>query len=283
VAYRHTVSGVIGKPGQENLLKWLVAYINSPLAQYYQFLTSTCWAVERATIVQEEYLRMPCPIPSNDDPILKQVVDHFDQIVSILKPGSLKSVPQSDIQFHETAMAKLIFDFCQLTLWERQLVHDTIGYGIDFFYWSKRKQRKPGEASAVMPPDAKMLREYAEAFVETATALLRYEGKTLDASVYRDGEPLSIVAFRLSAIDKPQGVQVIESSNALKETLKHLDRLLLDQRAPSVYTRRHVRVYDGPELYLVRPSERRFWSQSQGRIDADSAVIEWLSAQPSQE
>ena len=84
VAYRDKISGVAGKKEQEWLLKWLVAYINSPLAKYYHFLTSTSWAVERDTIIQWEYEEMPFLIPDRDDPKLKQILDIFEQIQALL-------------------------------------------------------------------------------------------------------------------------------------------------------------------------------------------------------
>ena len=62
----------------------------------------------------------------------------------------------------------------------------------------------------------------------------------------------------------------------LRRTLQRLDKLLLEQRASTLYMRRHGRIYDGPWLYFVRPSECRFWTQSQARADADSFILELL-------
>jgi len=278
VVYRHKLSGVVGKAGQETLLKWLVAYVNSPLAQYYHFLTSTSWAVERGTIIQEEYQHMPFLIPDEDDPRLQHILNHFDQIVD-LQENNLLADPagQAAIWEHEAAIAELVFDLYDLTSAERQLIQDTVDYGIDFFYWSKRKRRRPGGARAVQHPDVGMLTAYANTFVETVTTLLRYQGQTLRALVYQDGAPLSVVAFELMDLADTRGTQVTESTDELRKVLHRLDRRLLEQHAPALYMRRHVRIYDGNRLYLVRPSERRFWTRSQALVDADSAVLEWLS------
>ena len=281
VAYRDKISGVVGRPGQEMLLKWLVAYVNSPLAQYYHFLTSTSWAVERGTIIQEEYLRMPFLVPDEDDPRLKQVLDYFDQIVALLQKRDVldEAKRQHDIRQREDAIAELVFDIYDLTSTECQLVQDTLDYGIEFFYWSKRKQRKPGGTQAVQFPDIRMLKAYADTFVETVTALLCYQGQTLKALVYQDGAPLSAVAFELVNRADAQETQIVGSQSALREVLHRLDRLLLERRTQALYMRRHVRIYDRAWLYLVRPSERRFWTCSQARVDADSIVVEWLSHQ----
>lgn len=281
IVYRHAISAVIGKTGQEHLLKWLVAYINSPLVQYYQFLTSTRWAVERGEVLQEEYLRMPFLVPGNGDLRLSEVLAYFDEIVILLQQHDVldEVKRQRGIEQRENAIAELVFDLYDLTPAERQLVRDTVDYGIGFFYWSKRKGRKPRGAKAVQHPDTGMLKVYADTFVETVKALLRYQGQTLNALVYQDGTPLSVVAFELVNLDDAHETQILESEDALRDVLRRLDLLLLERRTDALYMRRHVRVYDGDWLYLVRPSERRFWTYSQALADADSVVVEWLSRQ----
>jgi len=285
VVYRHKISGVVGQTGQETLLKWLAAYINSPLAQYYHFMTSTSWGVERGTIIQKEYLGMPFLIPDQGDSRLSKILAYFDEIVTILQQHGIldKAKRQWDIQRREESIAELVFDLYDLTPTERQLVQDTVDYGIEFFYWSKRKRRKPGETKAIQHPDTEMLKAYADTFVKTVKALLRYQGQTLNALVYQDGTPLSVVAFELVNPDDAHETQILESEGALRGVLHRLDRLLLEKRTEALYMRRHVRVYDGDWLYLVRPSERRFWTYSQALADADSVIAEWLSHQRSQE
>ena len=74
VAYSNQITGIAGQPEEERLLKWIVVYINSMLARYYHFLTSTSWAVERGTIRHGEYKRMPLIIPDKDDPRLQEAL-----------------------------------------------------------------------------------------------------------------------------------------------------------------------------------------------------------------
>jgi methylase of polypeptide subunit release factors len=281
IVYTNKVTGVAGQSGHEVLLKWLVAYVNSPLAQYYHFLTSTSWAVERSVLLHGEYLRMPFLVPDEKDPRLLEILAYFDQIVALLQKRDVldEAKRQHDIWQREEAIAELVFDIYDLTSTERQLVQDTLDYGIEFFYWSKQKQRKFGGIKAVQHPDTGMLKAYADTFIETVTALLRYQGQTLNALVYQDGTPLSVIGFELVSLTDAKETQIVESKNALREILRHLDQMLLERRTQALYMRRHVRIYAGTWLYLVRPSKRRFWTRSQARVDADSIVVEWLSCQ----
>src|SRR5216683_1660526 len=111
IAYRDKITGILGWAGQEDLLKWLVAYINSPLARYYHFLTSTSWAVERGTIIHNEYKDMPFLVPEEGDSRFKEVIDHFNQIIH-LQAQSSKAIMRNvkaEIRDHEFAIAELIF------------------------------------------------------------------------------------------------------------------------------------------------------------------------------
>lgn len=279
IAYRHKISGVAGNKGQERLLKWLVAYINSSLAKYYHFLTSTSWAVERGTIIQWEYKEMPFPIPDEADVRLERILEHLDEIEKLLVDGELlfDFGREERVKEHEKAIDELVFDIFDLHPVERQLVKDMLEYGIGFFQWSKRKSRKPQGAKPVQPPDVAMLRAYANIFARTATSLLKIKNQTLNAIVYENGAPLTVVSFDLVDPQEAQPVQVMTGSDAMRAKLRELNALILSRQTPSMYMRRHVRVYDGRQVSLVRPSKQRFWTQSQARADADAFLAELLS------
>ncbi len=224
---------------------------------------------------------MPFLVPDKDDPRLMAVLDSFDQIAALYQQRDtlLSEGYEDDIRKLKDSIDDLVFDIYDLSRIERQLVQDMIEYGIEFFYWSERKQRKLNDSkfNTIKNPGTQMLIEYAENFVDTVTALLRYQDQTLNAVVYQDGAPLSVVGFELVNLSEARAVKGFEESQILQDTLHKLDRLLLEKHAPTLYTRRHIRIYDDPWLYLVRPSERRFWTRSQAHADADSFIMEMLN------
>ena len=212
IAYRNKITGIAGKPGQEHILKWLVAYINSPLAKYYHFLTSTSWAVERGTIIHDEYKDMPFIVPDEDDPRFLEVIDHFNQIILLLtqNDGVIMKDVKAAIREHEAAIAERVFDIYEIAPAQRQLVQDMVEYGIGFFNWAKQRTRTIKDSSrsrrsysvqpksySVQPPETQMLVTYADTFIEAVTSLLHYQGQRLNATVYQDGAPLSVVGFEL--------------------------------------------------------------------------------------
>ncbi len=279
VAFRHSITGVSGQPGQVDLLKWLVAYINSPLAQYFHFLTSTRWAVERGSIIQDEYKRMPFLLPDANDSRFQAALGAFDEIAVQVRQGSILQDPTTiaEITRLEGKIADAVFSLYGLTPAERQLVQDMVEYGIEYFRWSKQKGRRPMAVEAVRPPDEGMLRSYANAFIETLAPLLEYRRKTLNGHLFLNGAPLSVISFELAELENHREVEVVGDAAKLRHVLRELDNMLLAQQSPKVYMRRHVTIYDKTTLYLVRPSEKRFWTRSQARSDADSVGVGWIS------
>ncbi len=281
VAYRHKVTGIPGQQGQEYLLKWLVAYVNSSLARYYHFLTSNSWAVERGTIIHEEYKRMPFLLPDEDDPRLRKLLGYFDQLVALSRQTDelLSRDHTSDIQRIKDNIDDLVFDIYNIFPMARQLVRDMIEYEIKFFQWAKRKTRTLNDsyARSVRRPEPQLLKEYAMAFIEIVTTFLRFQDQTLNATVYQDGIPLNVLEFELVHLADAREVQFEGESKELRDLLYKLDRHLLENYASGLYTRRHVRIFDGSHFYLVRPSERRLWTRSQAYADADGFIVEMLA------
>lgn len=280
VAYRDTLSGVVGLQGQEYLLKWLVAYINSPLARYYHFLTSSRWGVERDATLHDEFKAMPFLIPKKENPLLQKVLQYVDEIISLYRQHDAAPIKNLKrlVEDYEEQIAELVFDLYELTETERQQVRDVLHYEVEFFNWSTRKDRDLRIVDAIKPLDAEqqIMAAYAETFIDVAKTLLQDRNQTLNTTIYQDGTPLSVIAFKLANLVEAQPVQIKKQSTDVEDILSKLDHWLLEQRAATLYTRRHVRIFDGPYLYMIRPSERRFWTRSQAIADADALIAELL-------
>lgn len=281
ISFLASMSAVNGERGQEDVLKWLTCVINSPLTLYYQFLTSTRWGVERSNPLHKEYKDMPFLIPDANDQRYKEVIHQFDQLAQLLAENDdfFNQKHEQEIAEREAAIDQLVYSIYSLHSIEKQLVQDMIEYGIGYFNWAKRKTRKPRGVKPVQEPELDMLTAYSDIFSRTATSVLRVNNQTLNATVYNNGAPLTVVSFDLVTLDKTQSVRVVTQPNTMRTKLRELDRLLLERRTPSMYMRRHVRIYDNNQLSLVRPSEQRFWTQSQARADADAFLAELSSAQ----
>lgn len=283
LAYRDKITGISGNREREDILKWLVLVINSPLSQYYHFMTSTSWAVERGNIIHHEYELMPISIPDRNDPRFLKAIDLFDKLVTYIETntGLQRAKTLQRLGQLEKQISDLIFQVYDVYPAEQELVQDTIRYSIDFFYWGERSTRRPQSADSVSRPDIELLTAYAKVFTDAANTLLQFQGSGLNATIFQNGSPLTIVGFEKVPHQDKITTKLIHSPSDIRSLLARLDHLLIEQKSTSLFMRRQVRVYDGNWLYLIRPSEKRFWSKSRARADADAVIAEWLE-QPSQ-
>ena len=209
-------------------------------------------------------------------------MEHLDDIKRLLHEKAsevlLSPLLDSLIQEHKDEIDVLIFDLYEFHPTEQQLVYDMLQYGVGFFEWSKRQNRRPQGSIPVQRPDLEQLHSYATVFARTVSSLLHVKDKGLKPTLYKNGAPLTVVSFDfVNANEKSETTNVVTSSEAMRAKLRELDELLSNQITPSMFLRRHVRVYDGDQVSLVRPSERRFWTQSQARADADAFIAELFS------
>lgn len=276
ISFTASISRVKGTPQQNNLLKWLVCVINSPITQYYQFLTSTRWGVERSNPLQKEYEEMPFLIPDEKDPLYQKLILCFDQLVGLMidKPVIVNWETEQHIEELKLEINRLVFQIYDLHPVEQQLIEDMLVYGVAFFEWTERKNLKFRDIAPIEKPDERMLRVYAETFIRTTAMFLQIKQQALNAIVYRNGHPLTVMTFEFVDVEDVHPVQVITQPTKMREKLRELDDLLVARKTPSMYMRRHVRVYDGKQISLIRPSEKRFWTESQARADADAFLAD---------
>ena len=255
--FKNGVIGIAGPPEDEAYLKVACAYVNSSLARYYQFLTTSTWGVERDVVRLTEYKSLPCAIPLEDKELLERIVDLVDQIQT---PGTDRDwLPELD---------DLVFRSYGLTSFERKLIDDFLVTVMDRHYQGLR-------ANAFDPPSTDILALYAHAYADV------FENTTggnraLLPTVYAGATPYKAVSFRLA----PAGTQVrqlrIASERDLDDLLVNLESIATEQYARSLYFRRNIKVYEPEGFHIVKPAERRFWTESAAFNDADETIAELL-------
>ena len=67
------------------------------------------------------------------------------------------------------------------------------------------------------------------------------------------------------------------SNEPIDEELKKLDQYLWEQKAKNIYFRKKLNYKRGDDIYIIRPNQRRFWSQSMAFEDASELILEILN------
>ena len=71
--------------------------------------------------------------------------------------------------------------------------------------------------------------------------------------------------------------EVSISSVDIHDILRDLDKELWQKKATNIYFRKKLNYKTGNEIFIVRPNQRRFWTQSMAIEDASELILEILN------
>ena len=251
------IAGIVCPPGDEDYLKIVCAYINSSLARYYLFLTTSTWGIERDVVRLTEYKRLPCAIPAPDAELARSVVELVDRTQRDGARGNWRA-----------ELDELVYKSYGVTSNEQQTIEDFLAIAVDRHYHGL-------EARGFDAPSVAELRSYAQAYTDVFQQTTG-GNRALLPTVYQGSTPYRAVSFRLAPRDMPGQPPRIASEPDLDALLVKLERIATEQHARSLYFRRNIKVFEPDAFHVVKPAERRFWTMSAAYNDADETIAELM-------
>ena len=257
--------------GEEDtrLAGYLNGIINSSLTAYYMFLTSSSWGIERDEITLDDLRRLPVPpLAHTSKPAVNQLLDLADNLQKRASTGQTRM---------DAAAAELdaaVYALYGLDRRQQILIDDMLTYSIDV--------HQAGDCfAALQPAEMSVLRAYSECFNSVLDDFLRIRNeRTCIAEIFElpQSALLRVVKFRI--VEEPACAAKVETvaHAQLAPLLEQISTQLPDRIGNQIYTRRHMRVYGPSEVYIIKPAQARFWSQSAGLNDADAVLAEHLEA-----
>jgi hypothetical protein len=241
---------------------YLSAILNSKIVTYFQFTTCSSWGIERDAITRHEILRTPIPPLSKvTEAFLKESQWLYENIDKATDPQIVE---------HQSVLDGLIYELYGLTTSERELVEDTLGLTVDFF-------QNRDKSVALQPPSVEELKEFAQASIDVLNAYLTSIGKQYNAVVFETAaSPLRMVKLTYDRAKSEADEVRIQTINRLDTVLRELSENLRTEIADNLAVRRSLRIYQGTDIYLLQPAERRYWSRSAGRNEANRILKEQL-------
>ncbi len=253
LAYSRTYFGVPLSEVADFHQKTITAYINSSLAAYCFFLTSTRFGIDKQIVEQNDLTRLPIRIPQSKSDCTA-LIREYDQ-----------RAKSGDDDGFET-LDDAVFDYFEIDDWDREYITDVVRYDLDF-------TRRGSKSQAVIPADDDVMNAYAESLLEAVRANL------VDADVVANVEILSglkdirAVVVRFDASRK----QKIKTSNVDQFIDgRRLANLLHAPIAANSQSRRSLLFFDDQQCIVVKHAQRRFWSRARAQDDADSIFSKLL-------
>lgn len=235
-AFTEGLFGIAAPMEDADELRVVAGVLNSSVARYWYFMTSSSWGVEREQIHPGEYLSLP--VPSIRGGLRRDVL------------RTVSTAAQGGTGWH-ARLDDAVFAAYDLQPAEIDLVRDGLGLHLD-------EHRRGPLSVAYQQPAEEQLAEYAR----TLDSVLRQD-QSIDWSIEVAERKLGyvVVACHADPADRGRGFEL--------EQLVQADELA-DRawESPAAIVQPSAVLLDGTSVMLIKPDERRCWSSSAARTDA---------------
>ena len=285
VSFQHALRGISGPESDSTKLAFLAAYLRSPISKYFQFHTSSNWAVYRPEIHVEELLRTPFVLPEHHSDSVRSA-----EIVRLVAEAltEARTSAEESVIGREQAIAKadfrivpLLYEYFDILPKEQQLIEDTL----TILAPSVQPTRSRMPVPTIQHVGSDEFERYGATLCEQLSHWLRREGGVPACSVV-SSEAAGVAVARVCHDGEREPMSPAacqhESSDEIFGLLARI-REIGSRNFPSIDVYREVMVFDGRCVYIVKPLGRRFWSGTAALNDADSIAGSVLMDQGSRD
>lgn len=242
----------------------LLGIILSSLTKYYHFLTCSAWGFWHYAIHTKEHLQLPIRFPK-DQKIKNRIISAVQKITSNKNLFNFSITGRQEIQ---DELDNSIYDLYELSNEQRDLVRDLCDVTIEYFY-------NGTESKAIKHPKVNNLEEYRDAFLDIWKERLRIKGKELESTIYAPLNGLLCgLSFELKDLGTADFHNPITSDNEWKYWFRQLSIKLRKEYTTGIYIDRIVKELSDNSIFIIKRAERRLWTKSQARQDAQELLTE---------
>ncbi len=266
VVYTQLYYGISIPQSQIQWAHYINGVLNSSLATYFLFLTASVWGVERDEIKPIDLLRMPLPnLDTCESQKALKIVEVENAIIEAVKANASSTAKL------QSRLDDAVFALYGLSYHERILVRDLAGLTVDL-----RMKREASDA--LNQPSVVELEDYVTELLETIQPLFQALGEhKVISDVFETGNSsLQVVRFSIVSWQSRRPLISKVERQGLSEVLESIASQLPQQVADKIFTKRHLRIYQGNDIFIVKPNQRRYWSRSAALNDADTIIAEHL-------
>jgi len=280
-----------------NEAKIILGIFWSSLTRYYFWLTAGSW-IWHNQIYMKDIEQMPLRLPQ-DIKLRSRIV----KIVEELQEKGANS-PNLDIfggttlTFEQTLqlehdLDEAIFDLYELNEAERDLIRDMCEYGLNLFYNNVKSEAvKPVEANRPanncgVLKDVPTRRDWQKGFEGYIRTFLRIWNRELEPDgefrwqLIRPDRNIPMVAIVFSTQDKKKPLGPAKESETAQwhKVLEKLDKTQLAPISKRVYIDGVVRDVSDTDIMIIKRNERRLWTRSMAREDAEATLLQAIHLQ----
>jgi hypothetical protein len=314
-SFRNSIHGIRLRSMADDPAKVLLAIMWSSLARYYFWMTIGSWGMWHHEITEEALKRLPVRFPTDTT----RIVSIVNALLSSMSASGHTAArrgrgsgrrQQESLDFGsqvndddgllrqrdlEASLDDAVFDLYELTQAERDLIVDMCEVGLEFFYRDTAsdavkpvapvKTAVPWGLIDDLPPDRNSrvgMERYLHAFLEVwnpklgSGAEFRWQVVPADLST-------SMIAVRFSTQFKAIPLPPPHVADTQPKWMQLLEDIGGRSAQPFISRRIYidglVRVITDTDILILKRNERRLWTASLAREDAEATMLQMMMRQ----
>lgn len=255
----------------EEYYKALVAVMNSSLTTYYLFMISSTWSVDKqGDTLHEEIISFPAVTETMSALAIASLAKKVDEILELFMNR------EAETKRIEDEIDSLIYKELKISKSEQYLIEHVLNYSIGL---QNRYQLSSAEKS--LP--ANSLKSYVNVLSKTLLKTLEHGNTGVWLEIINTGkkEPINILVIHFTkAHSSGTGIYSDIGIDRFNKLIKDINDYALEQHSESIYYRKIFKYYKRDKIYLIKPNEKRFWTESEALNDADSILADLINLKP---
>ncbi|MCP4691953.1 MAG: N-6 DNA methylase [Desulfobacterales bacterium] len=285
------IQGVKLSTSEEWKYGLILGILWSSLARYYFFMTTSNWGLWHHELhLHDELLQLPIRFPENRE-LKSRIIGIVDELRNYAPekqdlvnfegpPGNQMDKKRGEL---EARLDAAIFELYGLSEAEIDLTHDMCHSNLDFFYLREKSESVKSILSGPLDANhgtsgtfpAGDLGNYLRTFIQCWDAYLD-RGTEFHWRLHSppESDAMLAVVFSVHPIDECPVPGSKDEREAWSRLLRRLDDALVQPVSPRVYIDGLVRAVMDDEILIIRRNEKRFWTRSMAREDAEATLLQ---------
>lgn len=265
-SFRDGVYGFYSNENNDSILRVLNSYFNSRLSSYFLFMTISSYGIEREQIMKNEYLSIPINLIESEISKISKLNDKFIEKIKALSFWDEERKRNKLIATFTETVEKIINKSFGLNDDEINLLNDSLDYSLDLFH-SKAKSK------ALNPVEN--ITDYTKKICKNLNQFLEDQSLFANATTFTINKFSPLLLTKITFGENKK--ELSKSSEDVTQELQRIDKHLWAEKATNIYFRKKLNYKTGNDIFIIRPNQKRFWTQSMAIEDASELILEILN------
>jgi hypothetical protein len=274
--FTNAINGIKLESPKEWKYKAILGILWSSIARYFFFMTSSNWGLWHHEIhLDDELFQLPV-ILDRSKPATKRVIAFVDKLRNyhpekrdILHPHEpFEETIEAQRREWERELDEAVFELYELNDEQKDLIRDCCDVTLPFFY---RPFDSIGAMQAVKRNDLSWIENYTHIFCLRWNAYLGSD-EEMRGEVHI-GAHDNMLAVEFHVADKGDAYELTVKDNSWGSVLDQVGEVLPQPMGVSrIILDGFVHVVSDSGIILIKRNEKRFWTRSLAREDADATI-----------